>query len=132
MHIDAAHRRQREHFFRQDAPVCRNDRKVGRKRFKIFERRAVAHRHRLKNGEILRQRIFLYRTWRYFVPIARLVRLRENAADLMPVSDQTLQDRARKVGRTHKDDPHSSSSSFSCSRRYFSSSSSLRILQCSV
>ena len=44
----------------------------------------------LKNGDILRQSIFLYRAWRDFVSVARLVRLRENAAHVVPVRDQTL------------------------------------------
>ena len=67
-----------------------HDRELGREGLEILKRRAVAHRHRLKNGDILRQSIFLYRAWRDFVSVARLVRLRENAAHVVPVRDQTL------------------------------------------
>ena len=79
-----------EHFLRQDATIGRDDRELGREGLEILKCRAVAHRHRLKNGDILRQSIFLYRAWRDFVSVAWLVRLRENAAHVVPVRDQTL------------------------------------------
>ena len=53
MCVDAAMHRHGEHFLRQDATIGRDDRELGREGLEILKRRAVAHRHRLKNGDIL-------------------------------------------------------------------------------
>ena len=131
MHVDAAQRRDVKHLLRKNAPVGGNDDQLRLQCLKIGKCRAVTHFDGLKNGDPMFDRAFLYGRRCDPAAVSGLVRLRKNAAKRMPVRDQPLENCAGKFRRTHKDDPHSSSS-FSFSRIYCSNSSSVRTLQCSV
>ena len=128
MHVDRAVGRRVQNILRQYPAVSRHHDQLRRQLLHEAQRLAVPQLHRLVHGDANCQGIFLHRRKRHFMPsVFGLVRLGEHAAHVVAVLHQPLQGRHGKVGRTHKQYSHSSSSPFSAShwRMYASSSSSV-------
>ena len=114
-----------QQFFRQDLAVGCHDNQLRIQGLHDSHRFTVTGFHRLVNLQILGQRIFLHGSGLHFVStVLGLVRLGDHTANFMAVFHQALQGRHSKIRRSHKQDPHSYTSS--SASRYSRSSFSVR------
>ena len=116
VHIDTAQRRQIQHRLGQQLAIGHHQNQIRLQCAERVQRCLVLERRRLKDGNPLFQRVFLHRRHGQLHPaVLRRVRLRKHTSHLIAGLADALETCAGNLGRSHKYQFHSSSSSLASS-----------------